>query len=105
MSHEIETSHFPRPTPPKSRHAGAPDAETLDFSASLRTRLTGYANAMFDRIDADGGAVQSDGTPHPLLDIALATVDSGTELRRLAVERRLGGAVLEYRARRPVEGR
>lgn len=102
MSHEIESRHFPRPTPPTYRHAGAPDAETLDFSASLRTRLTGYVNAMFNRIDADGGAVQPDGTAHPLLDLALAAVDSGTELRRLAMERRLGGAVLEYRARRSV---
>lgn len=96
---EIETRHYPRPTPPQNRRPGAPD---IDFTASLRSRLNGYANAMLDRIDADGGAVRPDGTPHPLLDIALATVDSGTELRKLAIERRLGGAVLEYRARRPV---
>ncbi|MFD8735618.1 hypothetical protein ACFV06_11890 [Streptomyces sp. NPDC059618] len=102
MSNEIKSQNFPRPNPPTYRHTGAADAETLDFSTSLRTRLTGYANAMFNRIDADGGAVQSDGTAHPLLDLALAAVDSGTELRRLAMERRLGGAVLEYRARRSV---
>ncbi|MER5898894.1 hypothetical protein ABT150_01965 [Streptomyces mirabilis] len=98
MSHEIEARRFPRPAPPP----GVPDAETMDYSGSLRTRLTGYANAMFSRIDADGGPIRPDGTSHPLLDLALATVDSGTELRKLAMERRLGGAVLEYRARRPV---
>ncbi|MEU5630939.1 hypothetical protein ACH47C_05940 [Streptomyces rishiriensis] len=101
---ENETSS-PAPAVQNS-HPGSPNAETLEYSGTLRARLTRYSLAMFDRIDADGGPIQPDGTPHPLLDIALAAVDSGTELRKLAMERRLGGEILSYRARRPVpEGR
>ncbi|MFD4626479.1 hypothetical protein [Streptomyces sp. NPDC058475] len=89
---------------PNSPHPGKPNAETFEYSGTLRARLTRYSLALLDRIDSDGGPIQPDGTPHPLLDLALAAVDSGTELRKLAMERRLGGAVLEYRARRPVAG-
>lgn len=96
---ERRQSPAPVPTPPR---AGTPDAETAEYSETLRQRLTRYALMMLDRVDADGGPVLPDGTPHPLLDLALAAVDSGTELRKLAMERRIGGAVLEYRARRPL---
>ena len=94
----------PHPRPPlvaNSRHPGKPDAETIEFSETLRGRISRYALAMLDRIDTDGGPVMPDGTAHPLLDLALAAVDSGTELRKLAMERRLGGEILSYRARRP----
>jgi hypothetical protein len=85
----------------RNSNPGAPTAETQEYSETLRMRLTRYSLAMLDQVDADGGPVLPDGSPHPLLDLALATIDSGTELRRLAMERRLGGAVLEYRAKRP----
>ncbi|MFF4960569.1 hypothetical protein ACFY2Z_26570 [Streptomyces sp. NPDC001222] len=102
---EIERRNHPQPADlAGNSNPGAPTAEAQEYSETLRKRLTRYALAMLDQIDSDGGPVMPDGTPHPLLDLALATVDSGTGLRRLAMERRLGGAVLEYRAKRPVAG-
>lgn len=99
---EIERHDAPRPTPPQTPHAGEPDAETYDYTNSLRTRITDYAYALMGRIDADGGPVTADGNAHPLLEFVSMLVDSGTGLRRLSLERRLGGAVLEYRAKRPI---
>lgn len=98
---ERRQSPTPIPNPPQTPRAGAPDVEAVEYSETLRKRLTRYALAMLDQVDADGGPIMPDGTAHPLLDLALAAVDSGTGLRKLAIERRLGGAVLDYRARRP----
>lgn len=105
MNQGTERRHYPNAADlAENPNPGAPTAETLEYSETLRQRLTRYALTLLDRIDSDGGPVLPDGSPHPLLDLALSTVDSGTELRRLAMERRLGGAVLDYRARRPVAG-
>ncbi|MFF4306809.1 hypothetical protein [Streptomyces sp. NPDC001601] len=99
-----ENESFTPASAARKSNPGSPNTETLEYSGTLRARLTKYALAMLDRIDADGGPIQPDGTPHPLLDLALAAVDSGTELRKLAMERRLGGEVLSWRVRRPVSG-
>lgn len=99
---EIERRNAPRPTPPQTPRAGVPDEETYDYTNSLRTRITDYAYALMDRIDADGGPVTADGNAHPLLEFVAMLVDSGTGLRRLSLERRLGGEIMSFRARRPV---
>ncbi|MER6219000.1 hypothetical protein ABT189_00120 [Streptomyces sp900105755] len=102
MSQPIETRAFPKPAPPQTPRADSPDAEAFDYSMSLRGRLNRWTNQLAAKIDADGGAVLDDGSTHPDLDLIAALIDAGCNLRRTAMERRIGGEILSYRARRPV---
>ncbi|MFF7752874.1 hypothetical protein ACFZCP_27335 [Streptomyces sp. NPDC007971] len=68
--------------------------------SSLRDRTDKLLADVLDRIDADG-AVTEDGEPHPLLAAAAMLTDTGTNLRALALARRLGIGTLETRHARP----
>jgi hypothetical protein len=87
---------------PKAPRAGTPDAESVSYTLSLRGRLNIWTNQLADKIDADGGAVLANGEAHPDLDLIAALIDAGCNLRRTAMERRLGGEILSYRARKGV---
>lgn len=67
--------------------------------SSLRDRTDKLLADVLDRIDADG-AVSVDGKPHPLLATAAMLTDTGTNLRALALARRLGIVTLETRPAR-----
>ncbi|MGW3024787.1 hypothetical protein [Streptomyces sp. NPDC001221] len=97
MSDEIERRKSPTPGP------GKPSEEYgFDHSEDLRSRVTRLTFQVLDHIEQNGAIV--DGEANPDIEALCALIDAGTGLRRLGLERRLGGAVLEYRARRPLNG-
>ncbi|WP_329565387.1 hypothetical protein [Kitasatospora sp. NBC_01266] len=66
-----------------------PDA----FIPELRLRLNALALAALEAVERDGVSV--DGKPHPMLSALTALVEVGTDMRRLANDRRIASAVLD----------
>ncbi|WP_063348688.1 hypothetical protein [Streptomyces sp. MJM8645] len=69
----------------------APDA----FIQDLRVRINALSLAALESVEWDGVAV--DGRPHPMLFALTSLIEVGTDMRRLAVDRRIANAVLERR--------
>ncbi|MFE0383329.1 hypothetical protein ACFW1F_04455 [Streptomyces bungoensis] len=99
MNEETERRVYPKPSDPSKK---VQNGESFDHSQDLRQRVTRLTLQLLDHIEETGAVV--DGEANPDLDILCALIDSGTRLRRVSLERRLGGAVLEWRARRPLKG-
>jgi hypothetical protein len=102
MSEGIERRKAPKPAAPSDQRDKASKAESFDHSQDLRQRITRLTFQVLDHIEETGAIV--DGEVNRDIEALCALIDSGTGLRRVALERRLGGAVLEYRARRPIAG-
>ncbi|MFF5025800.1 hypothetical protein ACFY2J_16495 [Streptomyces collinus] len=102
MSEEIERRKAPKPADPLNKRDKASDESGFDRSQDLRQRFTRLTFQVLDHVERTGAVV--DGEANPDLELLAMLVDAGTNMRRLAIERRLGGAVLEYRARRPLKG-
>ncbi|MFI5800899.1 hypothetical protein [Streptomyces sp. NPDC051677] len=102
MSDETERRKAPKPADPSNKRDKAPISESFDHSQDLRHRLTRLTFQVLDHIEETGAIV--DGETNPDIEVLCTLVDAGTGLRRLAIERRLSGAVLEFRARRPIAG-
>ncbi|MFJ9771955.1 hypothetical protein ACIRVF_12010 [Kitasatospora sp. NPDC101157] len=73
----------------------APDAGPDAFIPELRLRLNVLSLAALEVVERDGVAV--DGKPHPMLSALTSLVEVGTDMRRLANDRRIANAVLERR--------
>ena len=102
MSEEAERRKAPKPAASPRNHNKVPEVESFDHSSDLRQRVTRLTLKVLDHIEETGAIV--DGEANPDIEALCALIDAGTGLRRIALERRLGGAVLEYRARRPIAG-
>ncbi|MCX5349179.1 hypothetical protein OG901_15595 [Streptomyces mirabilis] len=100
MSEEFERRKAPKPAPGSNKPDKPSEDYSFDHSQDLRSRVTRLTFQVLDHIEQTGAVVG--GEVNPDIEALCALIDAGTGLRRVALERRLGGAVLEYRAKRPV---
>ncbi|MFF0131344.1 hypothetical protein ACFYTG_37475 [Streptomyces mirabilis] len=101
MTPENECHKHPQPAKP-GKFDSASANYGLDHSHDLRQRVTRLTFQVLDHIEESGAVV--DGEANPDIELLCLLIDSGTGLRRVALERKLAAGVLEYRARRPLNG-